>query len=84
MARYCVTLVCNEGYLDKAGFVAEQLLAQSNRNFDVLICTDTIPGPKPSFLPEGVSLRQIVWDDTLTNLPQMSVVRVFGTKSGLI
>jgi lipopolysaccharide biosynthesis glycosyltransferase len=70
MARYCVTLVCNEGYLDKAGFVAEQLLAQSNRNFDVLICTDTIPDQKPSFLPEGVSLRQIVLDDTLTNLPQ--------------
>ncbi|MDC1296917.1 hypothetical protein N8Z37_01230 [Octadecabacter sp.] len=56
--------------MDKAGFVAEQLLAQSNRNFDVLICTDTIPDPKPSFLPEGVSLRQIVLDDTLTNLPQ--------------
>lgn len=70
MARFCVTLVCNEGYLDKAGFVAQQLLAQTNRNFDVLICTDTIPDSKPSFLPEGVSLRQIDLDDTLTNLPQ--------------
>ena len=70
MARFCVTLVCNEGYLDKAGFVAQQLLAQTNRNFDVLICTDTIPVPRPNFLPQGVSLRQIDLDDTLTNLPQ--------------
>ena len=70
MARFCVILVCNEGYLDKAGFVAQQLLAQTNRNFDVLICTDEIPDPKPSFLPQGVSLRQIDLDDTLKNLPQ--------------
>ena len=70
MARFCVTLVCNEGYLDKAGFVAQQLLAQTNRNFDVLICTDIIPDPKPSFLPQGVGLRQIDLDDTLKNLPQ--------------
>lgn len=37
---YCITLVCNLGYLDYAVFVAHQLLKQNNRNFDVVICSE--------------------------------------------
>ena len=70
MNRYCVTLVCNFNYLDKAGFVAAQLLAQSNRNFDVVICSDVVPENRPGFLPEGAILRQLDVGETLQNLPQ--------------
>ncbi len=70
MTRYCVTLVCNFGYLDKAGFVAHQLLAQANRNFDVVICTDEIPDPRPDSVPEGAALRLVTPDEIILNLPQ--------------
>ena len=70
MNRYCVTLVCNFNYLDKAGFVAAQLLAQSNRAFDVVICSDVVPEERPGFLPEGAILRQLDVGETLQNLPQ--------------
>ncbi|MDC0425028.1 hypothetical protein OAL91_00920 [bacterium] len=70
MNRYCVTLVCNFKYLDKAGFVAAQLLAQSNRDFDVVICSDVVPEERPGFLPEGAILRQLDVGETLQNLPQ--------------
>ncbi|MDB4212555.1 glycosyltransferase, partial [Ascidiaceihabitans sp.] len=70
MNRYCVTLVCNFNYLDKAGFVAAQLLAQSNRDFDVVICSDVVPEERPGFLPEGAILRQLDVGETLQNLPQ--------------
>jgi len=56
--------------LDKAGFVAAQLLAQSNRDFDVVICSDVVPEERPGFLPEGAILRQLDVGETLQNLPQ--------------
>ena len=77
MNRYCVTLVCNFNYLDKAGFVAAQLLAQSNRNFDVVICSDVVPEERPGFLPEGAILRQLDVGDTLQNLPQNERLKDF-------
>ncbi|WP_375266262.1 glycosyltransferase family 8 protein [Planktotalea sp.] len=70
MFKNCVTLICNTGYLDKAGFVAHQLLAQSNRNFDVVICTDEIPADQSKYIPKGAILRQLDIEETIVNLPQ--------------
>lgn len=70
MQKYCVTLVCNAGYLDKAVFIASQLQAQKNRNFDIVICCDVAPSELPVALPEGVKIRQLDITETLTHLPQ--------------
>ncbi|MDB4074696.1 hypothetical protein N9530_08160, partial [Ascidiaceihabitans sp.] len=45
-------------------------MAQSNRDFDVVICSDVVPEERPGFLPEGAILRQLDVGETLQNLPQ--------------
>ncbi|SMX45287.1 glycosyltransferase family 8 protein [Octadecabacter ascidiaceicola] len=70
MFRNCITLVCNIGYIDKAAFVAHQLLAQTDRNFDVVICTDDISTDQSRNVPKDAILRQIDIEETIVNLPQ--------------
>jgi hypothetical protein len=54
MSKFCATLVCNAAYIEKAAFVASQLMAMKNRNFDVVICSDIQPESPPQIVPNGM------------------------------
>ena len=70
MSKFCATLVCNAAYIEKAAFVASQLMAVKNWNFDVVICSDIQPESPPQIVPNGVKIVYLDVAGSLDKLPQ--------------
>lgn len=65
---YCITLVCNFGFLDYALFVAHQLLQQKYRNYDIVICSAD-DCYKQLYNIENISFLQVDTEAFTGNLP---------------
>lgn len=70
MGKACAVFVCNADYLEKAAFAADQVLAHGADGFDVVICTDVIPSPRPAWMPDAVNLMRLDFDQSMESLPQ--------------
>lgn len=74
MNKYCVTLVCNEGFLDSALFVVQRLMSCEGQNFDVVICSNDDLSKK---LPDFVLFKHIDTEEFTATLPENSRLKKF-------
>ena len=72
--KYCILLVCNEGFLKFGLFVCNQLLAIPNRKFDIVIASGENIAES---IPKPIHFKQVNMDDFTQQLPEIPRLKKF-------